>query len=285
MIIHSVQPDETIYSIADNYGVSANWLIIHNQVNNPNKLVVGQSILVLFPRETYRVRDGDTLAGIADSHGVSAMQLLKNNPNLSDRKYIYPGEEIIIRLSDEKIMEISTNGYAFPFIDTNILRKTLPYLTYFTIFYYRITMDGDIIDIKDQELIDIAIEYGVAPIILISTLTDTGIADIAAAHSIFTSKDKQNDLINRVLANMKKKGYYGLNIDIQNVQQEDRQLYIDFITNISSRVRQEGYLVLITLTPNTFQSETEIMYQGPEYATLGQLTDSTMLFGFVMPAI
>jgi len=280
MIIHSVQPDETIYTIAEKYGVSADWLIIDNQVNNPNKLVVGQSIVVLFPKETYRVQDGDTLAGIADAHGVSVMQLLRNNPHLSDRTYIYPGEEIVIRLSDEKIMEISTNGYAFPFIDINVLRKTLPYLTYLTIFYYRITTDGDIIDIEDQELIDIAKGYGVAPIMLISTLTDTGTADIEAVHSIFTSEDKQEDLINRVLANMKRKGYYGLNIDIQNVQQEDRQLYIDFITNISSRVRQEGYLVLITLTPNTFQSETEIMYQGPEYATLGQLSDSTMLLSY-----
>jgi spore germination protein len=62
--------------------------------------------------------------------------------------------------------------------------------------------------------------------------------------------------------------------------QEDKQLFIDFIANISRRARQDRYLVFITLTPNTFPTETGIFYQGPEYATLGQLTDSTMLLSY-----
>ena len=280
MIIHTVQPDETINSIAEKYGVSADKLTIDNQISDPNRLIVGQTLVVLFPKETYQVQDGDSLADIAASHGVSVMQLLRNNPQLSNRMYLYPGEELIISLSDEKIMEISTTGYAFPFIDINVLRETLPYLTYLTIFFYRITKDGEIVDIKDQELINTAREYGVAPIMLISTLTDIGTTDLEAAHSILTNRDTQEHLINRVLENMKAKGYYGLNIDMQNIVQEDKQLFINFIANISSRVRQEGYLVFITLTPNTFTTETGIMYLGPEYTTLGQLTDSTMLLSY-----
>lgn len=281
MVIHTVQPNETINSIAQKYGVSADKLIIDNYISDPNQLVVGQTLTVLFPKETYHVQDGDNLADIAASHRVSVMQLLRNNPQLSNREYIYPGEELVISLTDEKIMEISTNGYAFPFINISVLRQTLPYLTYLTIFYYRITMDGEIVDINDQELINNAREYGVAPIMLISTLTDTKTTDMEATHSILTNMDAQEHLINCVLENMKAKGYYGLNIDMQNIAQEDKQLFIDFIANISSRVRQEGYSVFTTLTPNTFSTETGIMYQGPEYATLGQLTDSVMLLSYV----
>jgi spore germination protein len=280
MIIHSVRPNETIYSIAELYGVSSDMLIKHNQAVNTETLIVGQSIVILFPKKTHIVQVGDTLLEIAASHGITLMQLMRNNPHLSDRLYIYPEEELIIQFPDEKRMEISTNGYAFPFIDLDILRKTLPYLTYLTIFYYRITQEGDIVDIEDEELISLAKSYGVAPIMIISALTVDGIADIETAHSIFISADKQELLINRVLANMKKKDYFGLNIDIQNIQKEDRQLYIDFFTNISNRVRQEGYLVFLTLTPSTFQSDTGFMYQGPEYTTLGQLSDSVMLLSY-----
>ncbi len=280
MVIHTVQPDETIYSIADKYGISADKLIFYNQIEDPNRLVVGESLSVFFPRETYVVKEGDTLESIAASFDVSVLQLLRNNPPLSDRLNIYPGEEIIISFTDEKSMALSVNGYTFPFTNIDIIRKSLLYLTYLTIFYYRITEEGDIVNIDDQELIDIAKVYGVAPIMLISTLSDAGEADVEAAHSILTSEDKQEHLINNVLDNMRAKGYYGINIDMQNILPEDRLLFVDFIANISYRLRQEGYYSLITLTPHTFPSGFNILYQGPEYAALGQLTDSTMLLSY-----
>jgi spore germination protein len=280
MIIHTVQPDETVYSIAELYGISADNLIRDNQIINPDRMIVGESLAVMFPMITYVIREGDSLESIAASYGVSVMELLRSNPQLSDRLYIYPGEEITIRFTDEKRMELSINGYAFPFIKTDVLRKTLPYLTYLTIFYYRITNEGDIVNIEDQELIDIAKVYGVAPLMCISTISEIGEADVETAHSILTNKDKQENLIDRVLENMNAKGYYGLNIDMQNILQEDRELYVDFIASISSRVRQEGYYVNITLTPRTFPTGTNFMYLGPEYATLGQLTDGTMLLSY-----
>lgn len=280
MIVHSVLPGETIYSIAERFGVSSDWLLINNQLEEQEPLAVGQSLVVLFPKETYTVMQGDDLASIADSHGVSLVQLLRNNPQLSNREYIYPGETLIISYTDEKSMEISTNGYAFPFIDTDTLRMTLPYLTYLTIFYYQITMEGDLVDIEEQELIDIAKGYGVASIMLISTLTDTGVSDIEVAHSLFASLEKQNRLIERVLGIMKVKGYYGLNVDIQDILEEDRQSYLEFLERISNRVKQEGYIMLTTVTPNTFQSKTASMYQGPEYAIIGQLSDSNMLLSY-----
>lgn len=280
MFIHTVQPGETANSIAEQYGISADRLIIDNSIPNPNRLVPGESLAVMIPKETYIVQEGDSLEQIASSHGVSTIQLLQYNPQLSNRAYIYPGEEIVISYTDEKRMALSTNGYAFPFIDIRLLQQTLPYLTYLTVFYYRITMNGDIVDIKDQLLIDTARTYGVAPIMAISTITAEGEIDAEAAHSIITDKDKQENLINHVLDNLRQKNYYGLNIDIQAIYPEDRQLYVDFIANISSRVSQASYYVNSTLTPSTFPTGTDIMYQGPEYAALGQLTDSTMLLSY-----
>ena len=280
MIIHTVMPNETIYTLEEMYGVSAERLMLDNQISNPNRLVVGESLAVMLPEDTYIIREGDSLESIASSYGISAMQLLRNNPHLADQLYIYPGQEIIISYTDQKSTELSINGYVFPFINTEVLRKTLPYLTYLTIFYYRITIDGDIVDIKDGELIAIAKLYGVAPLMSISAISEIGDADIEASHNILNDMDKQEKLINRVLETLNSRGYYGLNVDIQNILQEDRELYVDFIANISSRVKQEGYYINITLTPRTFQTGTNVMYQGPEYATLGQLTDGTMLLSY-----
>lgn len=280
MIIHTVQPNETIQSIANMYNVSVEKLIIDNHLMTPERLVTGQSLLVLEPKEIHVVQEGDTLADIAASYGVSVMQLLRNNPQLSDRRYIYPGEELVISYADEKIMELTTNGYALPFIDIKILRKTLPYLTYLTIFYYRFTANGDIVDINDQELIDTAIAYGVAPIMLLSSLTEDSTTDVEAVRNILTNMEAQENLINQVLEKMKAKGYYGVNIDMQDIAQEDKQLFIDFIAKISGRVKQEGFSAFITITPETFPVKTGVLYEGPEYSILGQLTDSTLLLSY-----
>lgn len=280
MIIHTVQPNETIESIADMYDVSVDRLIIDNKLMTPVRLVVGQALAILTPKETYQVQEGDTLASIADSHGVSVMQLLRNNPQLANREYIYPGEELVISYTDEKIMELSTNGYALPFIDIRVLRKTLPYLTYLTIFYYQFTMDGELVDIDDQKLINTARAYCVAPIMLISALNEDMTTDVKAAHNILINKDAQENLINHVLEKVIAKDYYGINIDMQDIAQEDKQLFIEFIRNITNRVKQAGYSAFITLTPDTFPIETGLLYQGPEYSTLGQLTDSTLLLSY-----
>lgn len=67
-----------------------------------------------------------------------------------------------------------STGYAYPYIDREVLRRTLPYLTYITLFTYGFTPEGNLIDLDDEEVIRIAREYGVAPLMLISTLTEEG---------------------------------------------------------------------------------------------------------------
>lgn len=280
MVIHTVQPNETIFTIADTYGVSAESIILNNQLVNPDRLVVGQTLLVLFPKESYQVKEGDNLADIAAAHGLSVVELLRNNLQLFGREYIFPGEELVIRYSDEKIMELSTNGYAFPFIDIGILEKTLPYLTYLTIYHYKITVDGDLIDINEQELINTAKAYGVAPIMLISTLTEDRTTDMETSHIILSNPDVQERLINRVLEVMQTKGYYGLNIDMQNIRPEERQLFVDFIANMSARLKLAGFILLSTITPYTFHTETGDFYEGPEYAMIGELIDNVMLLSY-----
>ena len=46
VIIHVVQPGETLNTIAEQYGVTPERLIIDNELPNPENLVVGQSMIV-----------------------------------------------------------------------------------------------------------------------------------------------------------------------------------------------------------------------------------------------
>jgi spore germination protein len=138
------------------------------------------------------------------------MQLLRNNPFLVNRN-VYPGEVIII--SYNTIGKITTNGYAYPFIDINILKKTLPSLTYISIYNYRATSEGEIIThFDDFDVLKVTKEYGTIPLLMLTTLSPLGELDLEVAYSILLNEDYQKSMIEQMLSIIKSKGYYGIKI-------------------------------------------------------------------------
>lgn len=64
MDIHVVQPGDTIYRLAQQYGVSMERLLQDNQLPDPSHLVVGQTIVVQYPELTHTIQSGDSLYSI-----------------------------------------------------------------------------------------------------------------------------------------------------------------------------------------------------------------------------
>ena len=127
MLIHVVQPGETIKSISGYYKIPVDRLILENGITNPDNLAIGQTIVIVQPDVVYAVQAGDTLESIAAHHNTTPMELLRNNPYLSDRRFLYHGEVIIISYQTNKTRTISTSGYIFPFVDKSVLIKVLPF--------------------------------------------------------------------------------------------------------------------------------------------------------------
>ncbi len=280
MIIHVVQSGETIEAIAQSYGMSAENIIRDNGIINPDNLAVGQAILIVYPYEVYTIQEGDTLEGIASAHNVTVMQLLRNNPYLSDQEFIYPGETIIISYDDTPKPDITTNGYAFPYIEVPILRKTLPYLTYLSIFSYSISAEGELTVIEDTDLIKIAKEYGVAPIMVISNVTEAAPSGSVILHNLLNNQQKINSLIEQILTVLRAKGYYGLTIDIPYIPPEDKQLFNDFIVDLSDRLHSEDYKIFITIPPTTLEKETETRHEIPNFTIIEQKVDLVNLTSY-----
>jgi len=80
MIIHVVQPGETIYSIASQYNISPQKIIIDNELKKSNVLVPGQTLVILIPETIHVVQPGETLAGIARQYNTTTVNLLQLNP-------------------------------------------------------------------------------------------------------------------------------------------------------------------------------------------------------------
>lgn len=103
-VSHVVQPGETLYGIAQKYGVDANVIAEANNVTNRNQLRVGQKLEI--PGITVRdaaaalgrvhiVQSGESLTAIAQLYGVTAEEVISFN-NISNPDAIYVGQELVI---------------------------------------------------------------------------------------------------------------------------------------------------------------------------------------------
>ncbi len=280
MEIYIVQPGDTIESIAIQYHISAETLIQSNALKRPVRLVVGQAIVITVPIQTYTVQEGDTLLRIANGFQVSVSQLLRNNPSLSTTENIYPGETIVIRYDNNK-GTITTNGYAYPFIDINILNKTLPFLTYLTVYNYQVTGEGEIISYEDDtDMLESARYFGVAPILLLTTFSTQGQENYGVAISILSNEDYQNALIHNVIGLLEEKGYYGVNLAFQFIEQSNLSLYYNFLSNVYSQLHPLGYLVFITVRPAISYQDQDITYEAVDYSVFNGMNDGIIILSY-----
>lgn len=279
MIIHVVKQGETIQSISALYGVSEDSLIRNNGLDYPNNLVVGQSIVIVYPKLTYTVKEGDSLMEIANAHNVTVMQLLQNNPYLSGREYLFPGDIIVI--SYNKTGKITTHGNATPYINKATLRKTLPYLTYLSVLNYTATREGEIISYYDDtEIILIAKAYQVMPLMLLTTLTIQGVANIQTAYDLLLNEDYQNRQIESILTILRTKGYYGINISFEYINVQNLHFYEDYFTKLSDRLNQEGFLVFVIINPNITVVNNEVRYERVDYTNLNQIAHNIIFMNY-----
>ena len=279
LILHQVQEGDTISSIAEQYQVPVQRLA-ENNVTTPNtKLNIGQIIAIAYPKQTYTVQVGDTLGDIARANGVSVMELLRNNPSLSDREYLEVGEELVISY-DRKNQDLRINGLTFSFIDERVLKKTLPYLTYITVLGYQVDAEAGLKEVDDENIIKMAINYGVIPLMMVSTINETGIGSADITTAILNSQELQNKLIDNIINVIETKGYYGAVLGFQYILEKDLSEYIDFIDYASMRLHDRGFSLSVVLIPSTFKYVEGKPYEETYFSDIGEAVDTAILFSY-----
>jgi spore germination protein len=274
MIIHVVQPGETLNSISDYYKIPVDRLILENGITNPGNLAIGQTIVIVQPEVLYTVQAGDSLESIAAQHNVTPMELLRNNPYLSDREYLYADETIVISYQTDKTRTIATSGYIFPYIDESVLIKTLPFLTYLNIFNYRATIEGEIISSADEtELIQLAKTYGVAPMMFVSAISEEGIVSSEVTNEIINNPAVRERLFDNALQTLEMKGYYGINIQLEGITPDNLDGIAKYIKEYAERFHSEGYRIVITITPIMNIDTPRVHFEKIDYFKLSESVD------------
>ncbi|MDO4300364.1 MAG: LysM peptidoglycan-binding domain-containing protein [Clostridia bacterium] len=280
MEIYTVKQGDTVASIANSFGMTEDELLNVNMLTNADNLVVGQDLLILIPQITHAVSNGETLSSIAAEYNTSISALLRNNPSISAEN-LAAGTNLVITYQDvNPTRGIILNGYTYPEIPRDKIIKILPYLTFLTIFTYGFTNDGDLIAPADDELIQLALEYGVAPTMLISTLTSQGTFSNELARTLLNDIELQNKLINNIISTMKTKGYKALDIDFEYLPVENRESYINFVTRLTEELNANGYYSLVALAPKTSSNQPGLLYESHDYFGLGRAANFALLMTY-----
>ncbi len=111
--VHYVRFGDTLYSIADQYGVSAQAIMGHNGLANPDLIYIGQPLVIpggFAPNEAgnygnstsgctsyHAIVAGETLSDIAYRNGVSMQTLMQQN-SIYNSDLIYVGQKICVLL-------------------------------------------------------------------------------------------------------------------------------------------------------------------------------------------
>ncbi len=285
-MIYTVQVNDTIYSIAHEFSISPDRIIYDNQLDPVGNLAIGQSLLLLRPAVVHTVTEGETLASIAGLYGIAPIDIVRKNPYLSGISVLEPGTSLTIAYIPEDEVpvnerrQITTNGYAYPFISRNVLLETLPYLTRLSIFSYGFTPEGELIPCDDEELLTLAEAYNVDSI-LVLTPTD--------ANQTFS-----NYLINRTLANTEaterlienlrvtalEKGYAGVDVDFEYILAEDREPFTQFVSDLTTALNADNLYVSVALAPKESGAQVGLLYEAVDYPALGAAANIAFLMTY-----
>ena len=280
MIIHTVKSGETVASIADTYGVPASRIISDNFLTDADKLAVGQTLVILFPKITYTVKKGDTLSGIAELFGQNIITLWQNNPLLDGQTNIVPGQVLNILYPEKKVGRVISSGFAYTDTDESVLRRTLPYLTRISIFTYGITSKGELLEADDSKILELAREYKAQPVMVISSRTEDGKFNSENIKKILDNNKLTSEYINSVTKTAKEKSYSGVEADFEYLGEGYASKYSDFINNLRSNLDENGIFLTVDLAPKASDSMQGSLYEGLDYSELGEDSDYSFLMTY-----
>lgn len=279
MDIHVVQPGDTMYRLAQQYGVPMERLIQDNQLEQPAQLVVGQTIVVQYPALTHTVRTGDSLYSIAQMHNTTVAQLLRNNPALQGRDLLFPGQSIVVRYDVRPSGCLAVNGYAYPYIQRDLLRSILPYLSQLTPFSYR--FEGSrLIPLQDEALVSAALQSRTAPLLCLANLDAQEQFSSELVHQLLSSETQQQSLIAELLEAVDRRGYQGIDVDFEYVPAEDARAYARFLTQLRQALRSRRLPLSAALAAKTSANQPGRLYEGIDYHLIAQAVDFALLMTY-----
>ena len=172
------------------------------------------------------------------------------------------------------------NGYAYPSITLGTLQWWLPRLTWLSSFSYGFTGDGELANLQDYNLIEPARAVGVKTLMVLTPMDENGMFNDNIAIEVFNNPAAEENLINNIERNIKDKGMNGVDFDFEYLDADYADDYVQLVARTRERLSPQGYLTTVALEPKTSVDQPGLLYQGHDYAGMGQAADYCLLMTY-----
>lgn len=229
------------------------------------------------------VKEGDTVDTIADTYNISASSIIYNN-QLPWPYSLTIGQSLLLSTASAPADKRSfyTGGYAYPFINKEVLEETLPYLSYLYIFSYGFTPEGELIPppLDDTFMITSAKAHGTAPVLTLTPFGPDGQFNNYLISQIVNNLEARRILKNNLAAQIIERGFEGVDIDFEFILASDRDAFVDFVAYMQQSLSPLGAAVSVALAPKTSDTQTGLLYEGKDYRRLGAVADYVLLMTY-----
>lgn len=235
--------------------------------------------------EIYVVKQNDTVDKIAMEHGTRVESVIYNNQLVSPYR-LAVGQALLLSSGslqeEDNWPDLVSGGYAYPFISPWVLEETMPYLSELMVFSYGFTIEGNLVfpTLDDTWMIEEAERFGTMATLTLTPLGEDGSFNNQLISELVNNRAAIQNLIRQLGRVMLEKGYRGLNLDFEYILSEDRVAYADFVRSVTGMMNLFGFHVSVTLAPKTSDDQPGVLYEGMDYALLGDAANSVLLMTY-----
>jgi spore germination protein len=274
-VIHEVKYGDSLAKISKQYNMNKDELAKLNGLAKNMGLVPGQAMLI--PGSTYIVQTGDSVWEIAKRHAISEQTLM--NQNGLKNRVIVPGQKLNIPHPPK--VDIWTGTYFVPKdknANTWMINNYKSTLSGIFVFEYKPDVQGNIIEVQENEAHKIAYKKNLTPYATFSNLSEKGF-DPELIHTLTSTDWLRQKFINNIYSLLDSHDYKGVVIDFEQVRPKDRSLLNHFIKELAEKLHPAGMEVMMAVPPK--KGDQEPSYSaGYDYQTLGKYLDRLFLMTY-----
>ncbi len=279
MFIYTVKAGDDLYALSDRFGVPVSRIVADNALRYPNRLVVGQHLIIMSDIMRHVIEEGQTLYSLSQEFEVPLDALLAANPDVNPIA-LYAGETVNIPLTEDiRRRPAVINGYAYPTITDSSLECSLPFLTFMSPFSYSVTPDGDIIAPNAGRILERTANSSAMALMVVTNIYE-GSFSTEVLSQILASPSARERLISSILAELESKGYDGVNLDMEYISPDDRESYNSFLRDISARLHANGYILATAVAPKYRADQPGILYESHDYKVQGEEADYVIIMTY-----
>ncbi|MDQ0157876.1 glycoside hydrolase family 18 protein [Robertmurraya andreesenii] len=282
MQIHVVQQNQNLFGIAQAYGTTVNDIVEANELPNPNRLVVGQALVIPIVGSFYWVQPGDTLFSIGHKFNIPYQQLASVN-RIPTNQILSVGTRLYIPPRPKKRAEF--NGYVEPRGTTVAptlvegAREAAPHLTYLAPFSFQAQRDGSLKEPLLNDFPAIAKANNVILMMVITNQENDQFSD-ELGRILLNDMTIQNRFLNNIVATAKRLGFRDIHFDFEFLRPADREAYNNFLRKAKARFSAQGWLLSTALAPKTSREQQGLWYEAHDYRAHGEIVDFVVIMTY-----